>query len=177
METNGHIQREVEEKKMTNLTHLSSAHRDRCPRRHWDTRPTPPRLLWSEKRQNGEMSKVRRTAALVTPVKHPAVVILSSWSANSARCDGGSNRKPISVVFFPPWCYLTTLLLIFCPSPWLRFFLGLFLVDCIIRGKLLLNTFLPCFHLLWAFVFLILISKCFSGAFVFWLWSIVMFWG
>lgn len=58
--SDGHNQREVEEKEMTNLTHLSSAHRDQCPRRRWDTRLTPPaRRRLAERKQNGAMSRGR----------------------------------------------------------------------------------------------------------------------
>lgn len=50
------------------------------------------------------------------------------------------------IVFVP-----LMLFLVFFLSPWLLFFSGLFLEDCIIRGKWLLNKCLPSFWNQWKF--------------------------
>lgn len=82
---------------MTNLTHLSSAHRDQCPRRRWDTRLTPPaRRRLAERKQNGAMSRGRVQVcsdSRKTEKNGNSVGMKCKLCSNEAHGDVGSNRK------------------------------------------------------------------------------------
>lgn len=155
---------------MTNLTHLSSAHRDQCPRRRWDTRLMPPaHHLLAEKRQNGAMSRWQMSSywrGTVTRIQPKNMVTLLPWSANSAKMRlivmlvqtvlvGSGPLKmlwDLTALFLSLWSYFIKTFLAFFLSSWLRFCSGwFFLEDCIIKGKWLRNKCLPSFWNRWKF--------------------------